>query len=161
MEELDSFDRKILQMLQNNCRISNASLARKIGLTPPATLERVKKLQKKGVILGYKAIINKKAMGKGLTCFIAVHCKHHFKYDTISHIEKEFKKILEIEEYHGLTGRYDYLVKVNVKNVDDLREFVIKKLTKIEYIERVETFVAISSYLASVSNLCVENSLAL
>jgi len=143
--KLDKIDKKILMILQNNCKISNAALAREIRLTAPAALERVKKLEKNGLILGYKAILNKKKLGKGLTCFIALHLEHHNKREMFPLIEKGLKKLEEIEEIHFLTGRHDYLIKVNLRDVDELREFLVEKLTKIEFINAIETFLAISS----------------
>jgi len=145
MIDLDKLDKEILKILQNNCKISNATLAREVGLTPPATLERVKKLQNKGFILGYKAILDKKKLGKGLTCFIALHLDHHNKRKVFNDLENSLKELGEIEEFHLVTGRYDYLIKVNFANVDELKEFMMEKLTKVPYINRIETFVAISS----------------
>lgn len=143
--KIDEFDKKILRILQNNSKISNASLAREIGLTAPAALERVKKLQKNGFIIGYQAILNKKKLGKGLTCFIALNLEHHNKRNTDALIEKHLKRLGEIEEINLVTGRHDYLLKVNLRDVDDLREFIFEKLTKIEFISKVETFLSLSS----------------
>jgi len=143
----------ILRIMQNNSKISNAALAREIGLTAPATLERVKKLQKDGFILGYKAILNKKKLGKGLTCFIALNLEHHNKLHTDTLIEKHLKKLGKIEEIHLITGRHDYLIKVNLRDVDELKEFILEKLTKIEFISKVETFLSLSSIANSNQNL--------
>lgn len=155
--KIDKFDKKILRMLEHNCKISNASLAREIGLTAPATLERVKKLKKNGLILGYKAILNKKKLGKGLTCFIALNLEHHSKQNTDYIIEKHLKMLKNIEEIHLVTGRHDYLIKVNLKDVDELRDFIFEKLTKIEFISKVETFLAISSITNTSFSLIDEN----
>jgi Lrp/AsnC family leucine-responsive transcriptional regulator len=143
--KIDRFDQEILRILQENCKISNTALAKKIGLTPPATLERVKKLEKEGFILGYQAILNKKKLGKGLACLIALDLEHHNKRKVFESVEESLKKVAEIENIYLVTGRYDYLIKVNLRDVEELREFVVKKLTKIEFIDKVETFIAISS----------------
>lgn len=143
--KIDEFDKKILMILHNNSKISNASLAKEIDLTAPAALERVKKLQKNGFILGYKAIINKKKLGRGLTFFIALNLEHHKKRNTDTLIEKHLKRLGEIEEIHLVTGRHDCLLKVHLRDVDELRDFIFEKLTKIEFISKVETFLAISS----------------
>ncbi|MGB8951505.1 MAG: Lrp/AsnC family transcriptional regulator [Candidatus Aminicenantales bacterium] len=142
---LDNFDKKILDLLSTNAKISNAALAREIGLTPPATLERVRKLEKNGFILGYKTVLDKNKLGKGLTCFVALHLAHHNKQKVFQLVENSLKKYEEIEEIHLVTGRYDYLIKIHLKNVEELREFIIEKLTKLGFISKVETFVAISS----------------
>ena len=143
--KIDKFDKNILKILQNNSKISNTAIAKEIGLTAPAALERVKKLQKNGFILGYKAVLNKKKLGKGLTCFIALNLEHHNKRNTDALIEKHLKKLGNIEEIHLVTGRHDYLLKVNLRDIDALREFIFEKLTKIEFISKVETFISLSS----------------
>jgi len=142
---IDKFDKKILRILQKNSKISNAALAKEIGLTAPAALERVKKLQKNDIIIGYQVILNKKKLGKGLTCFIALNLEHHNKPSTDTFIEKHLKRLGEIEEINLVTGRHDYLLKVNLRDVEELREFIFEKLTKIEFISKVETFLSLSS----------------
>jgi Lrp/AsnC family leucine-responsive transcriptional regulator len=143
--KIDRSDQMILTILQDNCRISNAALAKKIGLTPPAALERVKKLEREGIILGYRAILDKKKLGKGLTCLIALDLEHYNKKKVFSSVEENLKKLPDVENIYLVTGRYDYIIKVNVRDVDELREFVVEKLTKIEFINKVETFITISS----------------
>jgi Lrp/AsnC family leucine-responsive transcriptional regulator len=156
--KIDLFDQKILRILQDNCKISNAALAKKIGLTPPATLERVRKLKKEGFILGYQAILNKKKLGKGLTCLIALDLEHHNKRKVFESVEGNLKKLTEIENIYLVTGRYDYLIKVNLRDVEELRDFVVRKLTKIEFIDKVETFIAISSIASSSFSFSDENA---
>lgn len=143
--KIDRLDQMILTILQDNCRISNASLAKKIGLTPPASLERVKKLEKEGIILGYKAILDKNKLGKGLTCLIALDLEHYNKKKVFGSVEENLKKLPDIENIYLVTGRYDYLIKVNLRDVEELREFIVEKLTKIAFINKVETFITISS----------------
>lgn len=155
--KLDAIDKKILTILQNNCKISNSALAQEINLTAPAALERVKKLEKNGLILGYRAVLNKKELGKGLTCFISLHLEHHNKQEIFPLIEEGLKSLEEIEEIHLLTGRHDYLIKINIRDVDELRTFLMEKLTKIGYINEIETFLAISSISNTNANLINEN----
>ena len=132
--KIDRFDQKILRILQENCKISNTALAKKIGLTPPAMLERVKKLEREGFILGFKAVLNKKKLGKGLTCLIALDLEHHNKRKVFNSVEENLKKLSDVENIYLVTGRYDYLITVNLRDVEELREFVAEKLTKIEFI---------------------------
>jgi Lrp/AsnC family leucine-responsive transcriptional regulator len=146
---MDRFDQKILGILQENCKISNAALAKKIGLTPPATLERLKKLENEGIILGFKAILNPKKLGKSLTCLIALDLEHHNRRKVFHSVEENLKRLTEIENIYLVTGRYDYLIKVNLRDVEELQEFLVEKLTKIEFINKVETFIAISSIPSS------------
>jgi Lrp/AsnC family leucine-responsive transcriptional regulator len=155
--KLDEIDKKILTILQHNCKISNSALAQEINLTAPAALERVKKLEKNGLILGYRAVLNKKELGKGLTCFISLHLEHHNRQEIFPLIEEGLKSLEEIEEIHLLTGRHDYLIKINIRDVDELRTFLMEKLTKIGYINEIETFLAISSISNTNANLINEN----
>lgn len=141
----DEFDKGILRILYNDSKISNSTLAKKINLSPPATLERVKKLRKNGIVLGQKAILDKKKLGRGLTCFISLQIKHLYKKEEYDLIEKHLKQLEEIEEIYFLTGKIDYLIKVNIKDIDEFREFFMAKLSKVKLIERVETFVVVSS----------------
>lgn len=141
----DEFDKEILRILSNDSNISNRSLAKKINLSPPATLERVRKLRKNGTILGQKAILDKKKLGRGLTCILAIQIKHLYKEEEYDLIEKHLKQLEEIEEIYFLTGRIDYLIKVNIQNIDEFKEFFMAKLSKVKLIERVETFVVVSS----------------
>lgn len=141
----DEYDKGILRILHNDSKISNSTLAQKIRLSPPATLERVKKLRNNGIILGQKAILDKKKLGRGLTCFISLQIKHLHRQEAYDRIEEHLKQLEEIEEIYFLTGNIDYLIKVNIKDIDEFREFFIAKLSKVQMIERAETFVVVSS----------------
>jgi len=141
----DKFDLAILTALHNDSKISNFTLARKIKLSPPATRERVRKLRENGIILGQKAILDKKKLGRGLTCFLSLQIKHLHKKEDYDLVEKHLQQLEEIEEIYFLTGRIDYLIKVNVKDIDEFREFFMAKLSRVKLIERAETFVVVSS----------------
>jgi Lrp/AsnC family transcriptional regulator, leucine-responsive regulatory protein len=141
----DEFDKGILKILYEDGKISNSTLAQKIKLSPPATLERVRKLRANGIIQGQKAILDKKKLGRGLTCFIALQIKHLHRQEAYRRIEEHLQQLEEIEDIYFLTGRIDYLIKVNVRDIDEYREFFIAKLSKVQMIERAETFVVVSS----------------
>ncbi len=141
----DEYDKGILRTLYENSRISNSTLAQKIRLSPPATLERVRKLRTNGIIQGQKAVLDKKKLGRGLTCFIALQIKHLHRQEAYRRIEEHLKQLEEIEEIYFLTGRIDYLIKVNVRDIDEYRDFFMAKLSKVQMIERAETFVVVSS----------------
>jgi len=141
----DEFDQAILVALHKDSKISNFTLARKIKLSPPATLERVRKLRKNGIILGQKAILDKKKLGRGLTCFISLQIKHPHKKEEYDLIEKDLQELEEIEEIYFLTGKIDYLIKVNIRDIDEFKQFFISKLSSVKMIERAESFVVVSS----------------
>jgi DNA-binding Lrp family transcriptional regulator len=141
----DEFDKGILRILYEDSKISNSALAQRISLSPPATLERVRKLRTNGIIQGQRAILDKKKLGRGLTCFIALQIKHLRRKEDYRRIEEHLEQFEEIEEIYFLTGRIDYLIKVNIRDIDEFREFFSAKLSKVQMIERAETFVVVSS----------------
>jgi Lrp/AsnC family leucine-responsive transcriptional regulator len=143
--KLDEPDKKILRILFNDSKVSNSSLSKRINLSPPATLERVKKLRGNGFILGQKAVLEKKKLGRGLTCLISLQIRHLNDKKEYSLIEEHLKQFEEIEEIYFLTGKIDYLIKVNIKDIDEFREFFMTKLSKVKLIERAETYVVVSS----------------
>jgi len=143
--KLDEQDKKILRILFNDSKISNSSLAKKINLSPPATLERVKKLRGNGFILGQKAVLEKRKLGRGLTCLISLQIRHLNDKKEYGLIEEHLKQFEEIEEIYFLTGKIDYLIKVNIKDIDEFGEFFMTKLSKVKLIERAETYVVVSS----------------
>ena len=82
--KIDNIDRKILRMLQENSKITNAYLSTQIGLSPAPTLERVRKLEKKGIISGYHAQLNLSKIGLGVSTFVLVSLKEHNKKNSLS-----------------------------------------------------------------------------
>ena len=115
---LDEIDQSILIQLQENARISMTELGKRIGLSTPATNERVKKLEDKEVIKGYRAIIEPERINKNVTAFILFDTKQGNKF-------KEFcKEQSEVVECHRLAGQFSYLLKVVTESVKILEEFI-------------------------------------
>jgi Lrp/AsnC family transcriptional regulator, leucine-responsive regulatory protein len=115
--DLDPVDRRILALLQDNARTSNAEIARRIGMAPSAVLERVRKLEKRGVILGYEARVNPKALDLGLTCFTFVRTE-----EPVGSVEtgRKLAEIPEVLEVHHTAGQDCYLLKVRVADTEHL-----------------------------------------
>ncbi|MBU9711609.1 Lrp/AsnC family transcriptional regulator [Evansella tamaricis] len=115
---MDEIDYSIISQLQENARISMTDLGKKIGLSTPATNERVKKLEDKEIIRGYRAIIDPEKLNKNVTAFILFDTKQGKKF-------RDFCKDHPIVvECHRLAGQYSYLVKVVTKSVKILEEFI-------------------------------------
>ena len=115
---MDEIDQNILIHLQENARISMTELGKKIGLSTPATNERVKKLEDKEVITGYRAIINAEKLNKSVTAFILFDTRQGKKF-------KNFCKSHPVViECHRLAGQYSYLVKVVTESVNVLEKFI-------------------------------------
>ncbi len=135
---LDSTDKKILTFLQQDGRITNAKLASKIGLSPPAALERVKRLETSGVIDKYVAILNKEQVGFGIQTFIMV-CLSHHQVSSLQTVIERLTEMEEVLECHQLTGDVDFLLKVAVKDMNAYTFFVNNRLSGIPGIQNVKT----------------------
>jgi Lrp/AsnC family leucine-responsive transcriptional regulator len=124
---LDSTDIQILNILQGNGKITNAELARQIGMAPSGVLERVKKLEQKGIITGYEVRLNPSALGISLSTFIQI-----MTTDAVgsSEIGKQMAKIDEVQEVHWTAGEYNYLVKARVSSTETLA-LLMKKFGEI------------------------------
>lgn len=140
---MDTIDLKILEALQENSKISNVALAQKINLTPPSTLERVKKLEESGVIKKYCVQLDPAWLGYQVIVFIAITLVKH-QEEAIHSFVAALRTIAEVSELYHLTGQYDYLIKVYTRDVQHLRNFIVEKLTKISMIDRAETFIILS-----------------
>lgn len=117
---MDEIDQHILLELQLDGRISMTELSKRVGLSVPAVNERVKKLEDKGIILGYRAVINPTKVNKPITAFILFHTS---KCDQFRALCKEEPYVIEC---HRLAGQFSYLVKVIAESVQDLEAFIDK-----------------------------------
>ncbi|MDW7679087.1 MAG: Lrp/AsnC family transcriptional regulator [bacterium] len=142
--KFDEIDKKILNILQDNGRITNADLASKVGLSPPPMLERVKKLEKNGVITKYVALLDPKKINKSTIVFVSITLARH-RLKSIDLVKEEFKKCPEILECYSITGEEDYLLKVLVTNVEEYENFMLHKLAKIPAISRIKSFIVLST----------------
>ena len=111
---LDDIDKKIITLLQQNARIPNAEIARQIGMAPSAILERIRKLEEQGVILGYEAKLNPKALGLGLLAFVFIKAE---KPDRTGEL---LGNIPGVQEVHNIAGEDCFLVKVRTEGTEEL-----------------------------------------
>lgn len=139
---LDTLDYKALEQLVHNGRITWAELANILGLSPPSTAERVKKLEENGLINGYSASLNYKALGYSITAFVALSLAHP-RYQRS--FFKSVNKLREIEECHHIAGDDDYLLKVRCKDTEHLDKFLNEKLKTLSGISRTRTSIVLSS----------------
>lgn len=114
---IDEIDRQILSILQQNARTSNADIARQVGMAPSAVLERIRKLEQRGVILGYEARIHPEALGLNLLAFVAVRSEEKVGDQRTGELLAQFP---EVQEAHHITGEDCYLLKVRVKDAKAL-----------------------------------------
>lgn len=145
MIPLDSTDKKILSLLQQNSKANIKEIALKVGLTQTPTYERIKRLEKKGYIKNYVAVLNKELLGLSVEVFCQVTLLVHSK-DLITRFEKAVFKMDEVTECYHVAGNYDYLLKVVVKNMNAYQLFLKNKLSVLESVGNVQsTFVMTST----------------
>ena len=131
----DAVDRQILTILRKDGRATHATIAREVGLSAPAVGERIRKLEKAGVILGYRAIIEPDRVGLTVTAFVAIAPQPR---KPASQLVDRLMKFLEIEELHAVAGTYSYIAKVRVENSAAL-DYFLDRLFMLEGVERTET----------------------
>lgn len=129
----DAQDLRLLHLLQTDAKKTTKELAHLLGLSNTAVYERIKKLERSGVIKQYVALVDKEGVGRNFTVFCHLKLVQHTK-DHIAHFEKEVLKLHEVVECHHLSGDYDYLLKIYVSDMEAYRNFMVTKLTAIQYI---------------------------
>jgi len=141
---IDKIDKKILETLQENGRITNSDLAKIINISPPPTAERVKKLEKNGYIKKYVALID--PVKVGITCFtyVEVTLVRHGK-DAIERFMGSIVKLDEVLECHHITGGADFLLKIATKDIPTYEQFIIHKLTALPDVQHLKTLVVLST----------------
>ncbi len=133
MVHLDAIDKQLLQYLQEDSKQTNKELSNKLNLSVTAVYERIKKLERSGVISKYVTLIDKKKVDKAFVTFCSIKLVQHSK-DYVIDFEKEVANLEEVLECYHISGDYDYLLKVLVSDMDEFREFMVKKLTSISHI---------------------------
>lgn len=147
---LDSVDKCLLSALQTDGRLSNVQLARKINLSPPATHARLRRLEKEGYIRGYTTLIEREKAGFDLLCFIHISLQMH-QVAQVEQFREATRKMPEVLECHHITGEYDYLLKVVLKNRKDLERFLIGKITPIPGVARIHTSLVLTEVKATMA----------
>lgn len=146
---IDEIDRKIILRLQEDARLSNAALAEEVGLTVSTVHERVKKLERKGIIKGYVAVVDAAALGKPITAFIRLTVGAQADYvESKNKIEAVCLAEPDVLECHGLAGEDCYILKVRVAGPQAL-ERLIERLRSQASISRSITSIALSTFKES------------
>lgn len=135
---LDSIDLKILKELQGNGKLQNNELAAKVGLSPSPCLRRVRNLEEQGIINKYVALINPVKVGKPLSVFARVWLKGQ-DAKTIEHFTQAMMELDQVVECYFMAGDCDFLLRIVAKDIDDYRQFQIKKLSKLDEVQSVKT----------------------
>lgn len=133
MVNLDAIDKQLLHYLQMDCKQTNKELSNKLNLSVTAVYERIKKLERSGVISNYVTLLDKRKVDKSFVTFCSIKLVQHSK-DYVIDFENEVANLEEVLECYHISGDYDYLLKVLVSDMEEFREFMVKKLTSISHI---------------------------
>lgn len=139
---IDEIDRSILDMLQEEGRITNVELARRSGLTAPPCLRRVRALEEAGIIESYHAKLNPKALGFGITVFAMVSLKSQAEED-LRAFEERVAGLPLVRECHMLNGEIDFILKVVARDLQHFQDFLTSELTTLPNVESVKTSLTI------------------
>ncbi len=150
MSNLDKLDRAILNILQTSGRISNADLARRINLSPPATYTRLKRLEQDGYIDEYVARLNRPKLGYGMLCYIHIGLQGHHS-EELESVRRRLRDMPEVQECSFITGEFDYILKVVLRDQADLERFILRELSPLPGIARISTSLVVSEIKSSTS----------
>ncbi len=130
---LDVIDKKILQILQNDSKKTTKEVANQLNLSVTAIYERIKKLEREGVIERYVALVDKEKIQKSFVVFCHIKLTQHTK-DYLTKFEKQVTQLDEVQECYHVSGDYDYILKIYVTDMKEYREFMVTKLTTLNHI---------------------------
>jgi Lrp/AsnC family leucine-responsive transcriptional regulator len=140
---LDSADKRILQLLQHDAKITTKEIADKLGKSITPVSQRIKKLEEGGYIKRYVALLNKDLIGKTLIAFTTVQLKEHSQR-ALQGFEREGVKFPEVMECYRLTGQFDFLLKVAIADMQEYNDFLMNKLATLPNIGAVQTSFVLS-----------------
>lgn len=138
--QIDDTDRKILSFLIKNARMPFLEIARECGISGAAIHQRVKRLEKSGIITGSRLLVRPEAIGLNVCAFIMISLSEGDKYPTVM---EALRKIPEVVECHFITGRYAMMVKLYCLDNEHLMEVIVNNLQKMEYIQSTETLISL------------------
>lgn len=139
---LDIIDKKLINLLQNDSKQTTKQLSLQLNLSVTAVYERIKKLEKEKIIDKYVAIINKHKIEKSFLVFCHIKLIQHSK-EYVTTFEREISELEEVSECFHVSGDYDYILKIYVKDMNEYRNFMVTKLTAIKYIGSTHSTFAI------------------
>lgn len=144
MKSMKPADRRILQVLQSDGRISNAALADKVGLSPSACLRRVQELERRNIISGYRAVIDPRAMGGGVTVMVGVGLARHLREDQEA-FERAMQRASEVRECHNVSGTIEYMLRVEVADLESYKAFHTNVLGVVPQVASITSYFVMAS----------------
>ena len=143
MKKIDDTDASLLSLLQQDGRMTIKELAAQLKMSTTPVFERIKKLEKAGIIDHYAAVLNPDKLGKKLYAFAHISLKDHSK-ELVDEFTKQIVKIPQVMECHYVTGDSDFILKILLNDMEKYREFVMSSLFQMNNIAKVETFLSLS-----------------
>ncbi len=144
MRGLDEIDERILQALRRDGRITNLDLAEKVGLSPSACLRRVQALERDGVIAGYRAVTDRAKLGVGFVAYLTVGLSQHTK-EAQEAFERAVARAPEVVECHNVTGRIEYLLRVEAESLAAYKAFHTDRIGALPHVREMTTYVVMGS----------------
>ncbi|KTT37803.1 Lrp/AsnC family transcriptional regulator [Pseudomonas rhizoryzae] len=144
MIELDRLDRRILRELERDARQTNVKLAERVGLSPSACLRRVQELERSGVIKGYRAVVDRTLVGLGFVVYVAVGMSCHTR-EVLDAFEKAIRGSAEVVECHTVTGAVEYLLRVEVADMQAYRAFHTQVLGVLPHVHSVVSYIVMDT----------------
>ncbi len=139
---MDRTDLKILSLLQQNCKVPQVELARAVGLSPASISERVRRLERTGVIRSYTAILDPQSLEIGITAFVFVFVEHpRFEVKLL----EELHAVPEVLECHHITGDFSLLLKVRTRNIETFEHLLFHNINRIPGVRQTKTTIVLSS----------------
>lgn len=145
---IDAIDRKILDELQRDGRVSNVELAERVNLSPSPCLRRLKRLESAGLIEGYRAVLDRRKVGLGLTVFLEIKVERH-SVPTADRLENVFGAMEEVVACHIVSGQADFMLEVVVADLPAYEHFLLGKLLDVPGVSDVQSNFAIHTIKAN------------
>ncbi|MEF1309979.1 Lrp/AsnC family transcriptional regulator [Vibrio mytili] len=141
---MDRFDERILQELKADGRVSNVELSERVGLSPSATLRRVQDLERKGVIKGYRAVLNNEQLGVCFIAYVSIGLSSHSK-KAQQEFEEHVRFVKQVVECHNITGVNEYLLRVETQDLATYKAFHADVLGECEHVKSITTMVVMDT----------------
>ncbi|MCW3807009.1 Lrp/AsnC family transcriptional regulator [Plebeiibacterium marinum] len=138
MPQLDQTDKDILKLLQQNAKIPHKEIAEKLHLTRTPIFERIRKMERSGIINKYITLLNPKKINRGLTVFCHVSLTRHGK-SYVDEFQEKINTFPQAMECYHIAGNYDFFIKVVVKDMEHYQQFVLKELSTIQNISNIQS----------------------
>ena len=139
---MDAIDAQILHILQNNARETQADIARAVGLAPSAVLERIRKLETRGLIAGYAALLDPRALGLGMLAFVAVRTDENGSENEIARALSQFPEVLEV---HHVAGEDCYMLKVRARDAEHLGQLLRTRFCRVPGVRSTRTTIVLET----------------